>query len=127
MAKWAMLMTGNYRCIQKGDARSIRDAVHSDRDASRAVYAWVADLCVALGASRDDLVPFEKYANAADILVKPASAARALYAGAKNIERVDRLVQSLAAQKGMQSDVVDEIVALVDERLTFNRAEATVS
>jgi hypothetical protein len=123
MAKWAMLMTGNYRCIQKGDARSIRDAVHSDSDASRAVYAWVADLCVALGASRDDLVPFEKYANAADILVKPASAARALYAGAKNIERVDRLVQSLAAQKGMQSDVVDEIVALVDERLTVNRAE----
>ncbi len=127
MAKWAMLVTGNYRCVQKGDVRSIRDAVHGDRDASRAIYNWVADVCVALGASRDDLVPFEKYANAADILVKPASAARALYAGAKNIERVDRLVQSLAAQKGMQSDVVDEIVALVDERIALNRAEAKVS
>ncbi len=117
MAKWAMLMTGNYRCVQKGDVRSIRDAVYSDRDASRAVYDWVSDVCVKLGASRDDLVPFEKYANAADILVKPSSAARALYAGAKNIERVDRLVQALAAQKGMHSDAVDEIVTLVDQRL----------
>ena len=124
MAKWAMLLTGNYRCVQKGDVRSIRDAVYSDLDASRAVYAWVSDVCVKLGASRDDLVPFEKYANAADILVKPSSAARALYAGAKNIERVDRLVQALAAQKGMHSDVVDEIVELVDERLARNRAES---
>ena len=29
LAKWAML-TGNYRCIQEGAARSIRDSVHSD-------------------------------------------------------------------------------------------------
>jgi len=124
MAKWAMLITGNYRCVQKGDVRSIRDAVYSDLDASRAVYDWVSDVCVKLGASRDDLVPFEKYAKAADILVKPSSAARALYAGAKNIERVDRLVQSLAAQKGMHSEVVDQIVALVDARLARNREES---
>ena len=127
MAKWAMLITGNYRCVTKDGPRSIRDAVYSDREASRAVYEWVCDLCVKLGASRDDLVPFEKYAAAADILVKPSSAARALYAGAKNIERVDRLVQALAVQQGMQSDVVDEIVTLVDARLERNRAEAVVS
>ena len=29
LAKWAMLLTGNYRCVQKDGARSIRDAVHA--------------------------------------------------------------------------------------------------
>ena len=102
LAKWSMLMTGNYRCVQRDDVRSIRDAVHSDLDASRAVYAWVGEVCQALGAAAADLVPFEKYANAALGLAKPSSAARALAAGAANIERVDRLVQTAGAQKGMR-------------------------
>ena len=55
-----------------------------------------------------DLVPFEKYAAAAQWLVTPSSAARALDAGAPNIERVDRLVKTIAAQKGMRSAAVDE-------------------
>src|SRR6185437_15111749 len=120
---WAMLITGNYRCVQKGDARSIKDAVHSDIEASRAVYNWVRELCVKLGAAPDDLVPFEKYANAALGLVRPSSAARALYAGAPNIERVDKLVQGIAAQKGMRSAVLDETVALVDARLAQSRKQ----
>jgi hypothetical protein len=124
LAKWSMLLTGNYRCVQKGTMRSIKEAVHSDLELSRSIYAWVGDLCVALGASRDDMVPFEKYANAAQGLVKPSSAARALAAGAPNIERVDCLVRTLAAQKGMQSDAVDETVALVDLWLEGNRKAA---
>jgi hypothetical protein len=47
-----------------------------------------------------------------------------LFGGAPNIERVDRLVQAIAAQKGMQSKVVDETVALVDARLGANRKKA---
>ncbi len=121
LAKWSMLLTGNYRCVQEDGMRSIRDAVHSDIDLSRSIYQWVGDLCGALGASQEDLVPFEKYANAANGLMKPSSAARALFGGAPNIERVDCLVNTLAAQKGMQSDVIDEIVALVDARLEANR------
>ena len=121
LAKWAMLLTGNYRCVQKDAARSIKEAVHTDIAASRAVYNWVSELCVTLGARHDDLVPFEKYAAAAQGLVRPSSAARALVAGAPNIERVDRLVQAIAAQKGMRSAVVDETVALVDARLALNR------
>jgi hypothetical protein len=121
LAKWAMLLTGNYRCVQKDAARSIKEAVHSDIAASRGVYNWVAELCVKLGANPADLVPFEKYAAAAQTLVRPSSAARALFAGAPNIERVDRLVQAIAAQKGMRLAAVDETVALVDERLAFNR------
>src|SRR6202040_25668 len=40
LAKWAMLLTGNYRCVQKDAARSIKEAVHTDIEASRAVYNW---------------------------------------------------------------------------------------
>jgi len=124
LAKWAMLCAGNYRCVQKDGMRSIRDAVHSDLEASRASYNWVVKLCVSLGADEKDMVPFEKYAAAAQGLTGPSSAARALFGGAPNIERVDRLVKSVAAQKGMQSKALDEVVALVDARLEFNRKKA---
>ena len=121
LAKWAMLIAGNYRCVTKDGSRSIKDAVHSDPAASCEMYSWVVKLCVALGADEKDLVPFEKYAAAAQSLQSPSSAARALAAGAPNIERVDRLVQAIAAQKGMRSPVLDEVVRLVDARLEANR------
>ena len=124
LAKWSMLVAGNYRCVQKDAARSIKEAVHTDIEATRAVYNWVVKLCVSLGAPEKDLVPFDKYAKAALSLVTPSSAARALFAGAPNIERVDRLVQRIAKQKGMQSDVLDETVKLVDARLEINRKAA---
>jgi hypothetical protein len=124
LAKWSMLVAGNYRCVQKDAARSIREAVHTDLEASRAVYNWVRHLCGALGAEEKDLVPFEKYAAAAQSLVTPSSAARALFAGAPNIERVDRLVRTIAAQMGERSAVLDETVALVDARLESNRRKA---
>ena len=62
--------------------------LHPGRGARRSrgldtVYNWVVELCVSLGANRDDLVPFEKYANAAKSLGSPSSAARALAAGAQ--------------------------------------------
>jgi len=124
LAKWSMLLAGNYRCVQQDGMRSIKDAVHSDLEASRAVYNWVVQLCRSLGAAEHDLVPFEKYAQAALSLAAPSSAARALVAGAPNIERVDRLVQTIAAQHGMQFDAVDQTVALVDGWLEANRAKA---
>jgi hypothetical protein len=123
LAKWAMLLAGNYRCVQKGTIRSIKEAVHSDLDATRAVYQWVVELCKSLGANEKDLVPFEKYAKAAESLQSASSAARALAAGAQNIERVDRLVQSIARAKGMKNDEVDRTVTLVDEWLTENRQQ----
>tara|TARA_Y100000590_G_scaffold438370_1_gene561121 strand:+ start:220 stop:1281 length:1062 start_codon:yes stop_codon:yes gene_type:complete len=122
LAKWSMLMAGNYRCVQESGMRPIKEAVHSDLSASESVYEWVIDLCEKLGGERGDLVPFEKYANAALSLVNPSSAARALANGAPNIERVDKLVQSLASQHGMQSNVVDETVSVVDGWLRKNRS-----
>ena len=124
LAKWSMLLAGNYRCIQQDGMRPIRDAVHADLDATRAVYEWVAALCKKLGAAERDLVPFEKYADAAQGLASPSSAARALFGGATNIERVDRLVKIIGAQSGMHLDAIDAGVALVDARLEANRSHA---
>ena len=124
LAKWAMLLTGNYRCVTPNGPRSIKDAVHADLEELRSVDDWVRKLCMKLGASPGDLVPFEKYAAAAEGLSRPSSAARALFAGAPNIERVDRLVQAIAAQKGMRNAILDETVAMVDARLAENRKAA---
>src|SRR3546814_3634867 len=76
LAKWSMLLTGNYRCITAGAPRPIREAVHADLDRSRAIYAHVDALARRLGADAADQVPFEKYARAAERLLKPSSAAR---------------------------------------------------
>jgi hypothetical protein len=124
LAKWSMLLAGNYRCILAEGACSIREAVHGDLEQSRTVYDWVGSVCKALGASDRDLVPFDKYAGAALGLGKPSSAARAVSAGAPHIERVDKLVQSVAAQKGMRCKAIDEVVARVDARLEANRRAA---
>lgn len=121
LAKWLMLVSGNYRCVGDSGMRSIKDAVHSDLSASKDVYEWVGKLCKSYGASESDLVPFEKYAAAAQGLQKPSSAARALAAGAKNIERVDKVVKTLAGIKGMQHKEVDAIVSRVDKWLEKNR------
>src|ERR1700732_5017319 len=124
LAKWAMLLTGNYRCVTPDRAIYIKDAVHNDLGASRSVYDWVCGLCERLGAAPDDLVPFDKYAAAALDLVRPSSAARALDNGAPNIERTDRLVQAIAAQYGMRNAIVDQTGAGGDARAPAPRQRA---
>jgi hypothetical protein len=124
LAKWSMLLAGNYRCVQADGMRPIKDAVHSDPNATREVYNWVFDLSVSLGADPRDLVPFEKYAQAALSLLTPSSAARALANGAPNIERVDKLVQTIAAGKGKRLEAIDQTVALVDGWVKKNREKA---
>ena len=44
LAKWSMLMAGNYRCVQPEEMRPIKEAVHTDLDASKGVYEWVVEL-----------------------------------------------------------------------------------
>ncbi len=124
LAKWAMLLAGNYRCITPTGMRTAQEAVHSVIQESKSIYDFVNDLCVTLGAARSDLVPFEKYAAAAQSLTRPASAARALQNGATHIERADKLVQLIARQKGVSHPAIDAIVALVDQRLEANRKKA---
>jgi hypothetical protein len=124
LSKWAMLLAGNYRCVTKDGLRTVQQAVHRDIETSRSVYDFVNDLCVTLGAHLDDLVPFEKYAAAAQSLVRPSSAARALNNGLPDIERVDKLVQLIACHKSLSHPVIDAGVALVDARLDANRRQA---
>ena len=124
LAKWAMLVTGNYRCVGETAVRPIREAVHADLAASRALYDWVCAVCTTLGAAPGDMVPFEKYAAAAEGLAKPSSVARALAAGAPAIERVDALVEALAAGCGMHNPELEAITARVDRWLARNRRAA---
>ena len=117
LAKWSMLLTGNYRCITPQEPQSIRDAVHHDLKRSQAIYEHVDGIARRLGADPQDQVPFEKYAKAAESLLKPSSAARAVAAGAPFIERVDLLVKLISHQLGVPNAEIDRTVQTVDQKL----------
>ena len=117
LAKWSMLLTGNYRCITPHEPRSIRDAVHEDLALSESIYTHVDAIAQRLGADPADQVPFEKYARAAESLLKPSSAARAVARGAPFIERVDLLVKLIADELGMPNAEIDRTVETVDQKL----------
>lgn len=124
LSKWNMLIAGNYRCVQPDHMISMDEAVNSNPERSCVVYEWVGELLRKLGATPEDQVPFEKYVEAAKNLVKPSAAARALFGGAPNIERVDRLVQTIGEQQGMHLPELDETVRLIDQRLEMNRSNS---
>ena len=124
LAKWAMLLTGNYRCVTPDGPRAIRDAVHSDLEASAEVYAWVRSaLHVTMGADggrtwcRSRNMPMRR----AGWSSRPRPPGRSM-AVLRYIERVDKMVQILGAQRDMRHPVVDETVRLVDAQLEKNRA-----
>jgi hypothetical protein len=117
LAKWSMLLTGNYRCITLHDPRSIRDAVHGDLKLSQSIYDHVDTIARRLGADPEDQVPFAKYAKAAESLLKPSSAARAVSNGAPFIERVDLLVKLISHQLGEPNAEIDRTVQIVDQKL----------
>jgi hypothetical protein len=117
LAKWSMLLTGNYRCITTHEPQSIRDAVHDDLELSESIYNHVDAIARRLGADPSDQVPFEKYAKAAESLLKPSSAARAVANGAPFIERVDLLVKLISHQLGLPNAEIDHTVRTVDQKL----------
>lgn len=118
LAKWSMLLTGNYRCITPDEPRSIRDAVHGDLKLSQSIYDHVDAIAQRLGADPSDQVPFEKYAKAAESLLRPSSAARAVASGAPFIERVDLLVKLISHQLGVPNAEIDRTVETVDQKLS---------
>jgi hypothetical protein len=117
LAKWSMLLTGNYRCITPHEPRSIRDALHGDLRLSQSIYDHVDTIARRLGADPRDQVPFGKYAKAAEGLLKPSSAARAVASGAPFIERVDLLVKLISHQLGEPNAEIDRTVQIVDQKL----------
>ena len=112
-----MLLTGNYRCITLHEPQSIRDAVHGDLTRSQSIYDHVDAIARRLGADPQDQVPFEKYAKAAQSLLKPSSAARAVANGAPFIERVDLLVKLISHELGVPNAEIDRTVQIVDQKL----------
>lgn len=120
-AKWPMLLTGNYRSVTASAPISIRDAVHGDIDLSREIYAAVESIVRKIGGQPEDLVPFDKYAAAAERLINPSSVARAIAAGAPMAERVDKLVQLIGRQHGMTHPAINHTVAVVNAKLARNR------
>ena len=126
LAKWSMLLTGNYRCITPQEPRSIRDAVHGDIDLSQSIYEHVDAVARRLGADPADQVPFAKYAKAAESLLKPSSAARAVAGGSLSIERVDLLMKLISHQLGAPNAEIDRTVRIVNQKLDEAvRAEAS--
>jgi hypothetical protein len=117
LAKWSMLLTGNYRCVTLNGPRSIRDAVYDDLTLSQSIYDHVDAIAQRLGADPKDQVPFAKYAKAAESLLKPSSAARAVFSGAPFIERVDLLVKLISHQLGIPNAEIDRTVQTVDQKL----------
>src|ERR1700746_2864547 len=93
-----MRLSANHRQPKDSEPHSIRDAVHGDPKLSQAIYDHVDAIARRLGAEAADQVPFEKYAKAAQSLLKPSSAARAVASGAPFIERVDLLVKLISHQ-----------------------------
>src|SRR5437867_7253521 len=56
LAKWPMLIAGNYRCIRRDEMIPIQEAVHANLDKSREIYNWAWKLCAGLGADDADMV-----------------------------------------------------------------------
>lgn len=121
LSKLPMLITGNYRCFSGTGIRSIQEAVHDDVELSREVYESVCEALIRLGNPVETLVPFDKYAAAAESLTEPSSAAKAVNRGSSSIERVDRLVYIIAQQQSVRLKLLEEIVSCVDCRLEANQ------
>jgi hypothetical protein len=126
LAKWSMLLTGNYRCITPQEPQSIRDAVHGDINLSQSIYNHVDAIARRLGADPADQVPFAKYAKAAESLLKPSSAARAVAGGSAAIERVDLLVKLISHQLGVPNAEIDRTVQIVNQKLNESNAASAM-
>ncbi len=118
LAKSAMLLAGNYRCVTKEGPRPINHSVHDDPEEAPSVYAFVLNLCMSLGAAASDLVPFDKYAAAARGLSKPSSAARALFAGRSEPCPTFLTVRDQPRREGCDDFAIESI----GERLVSSRS-----
>src|SRR5439155_22599155 len=90
---------------------------HCDLNLSQPIYDHVDGIARRLGADPQHQLRVEKYAKAAESLLKPSSAARAVASGAPFIERVDLLVKLVSDQLGAPSAEVVRTVQTVDQKL----------
>jgi hypothetical protein len=121
LAKWPMLLTGNYRCLTESGVRTISETVTSELEQSAKIYDSVQVLLARIGMPAKYRVTFEDYCKAARKLLRPSSVARSIDAGAKQVERTDRLVLNLLHMYGLPEEPIAGIVARTDAHLTANR------
>ena len=113
LAKWSMLLAGNYRCVQGRNAHRAGSGAFGYRT-SRSVYNFVFDLCVKLGARPEDLVPFEKSRRRRAVAARPARP-RALQNGVPNIDAPtswrDREAEGLAIRRSTRRSLAGRSAA----------------
>ena len=117
LAKWPMLITGNYRCIKKDRILSIKDAIAEDLEYSKKIYNSVLEFSINLGANQKDLIIFEKYLKRSSLLDAPSSVARAISNRNKDIERFDLLLNEISEQKNYEVIGLSEIIETINNRI----------
>lgn len=110
ISKWPMLITGNYRCLNKNHLMSIQEIVNQNIGVSEEIYNEVLALCRSLGATDKDLIKFQSYLKVANKLTSPSSVARLAFAKNKNFERLDILIKSLCNIKKIKIKNIDQII-----------------
>ena len=128
LAKWSMLLAGNYRCVTEDGMRTAQEAVHSrPRDLALGLQLRVRPVRQARRvAERPGAVREICRRGAEPGRVRPRPRARCRTAR-PNIERADKLVQLIAKQKGLSHPAIDAQVALVDRRIEANRKKAAAA
>ena len=114
-----MLMAGNYRCLNNFKLKSIYESVNQDTKLSEIIYNQVIEIMKKLGAERETIIPFKFYLRASVKLDAPSSVCRSIISGKQNVERVDKLVQSISKSISYNSPEIDQIVNNVDESINF--------
>ena len=124
ISKLPMLITGNYRCFDNNyNLLSIYEAIQSDIVLSETIYNQVVYILKRLGAGRETIIPFRAYLNASKKLDAPSSVCRAINSGKAKVERVDRLVQSLANSINFKSLEIDLIVKRIDQIIISKQSD----
>jgi len=116
LSKWPMLVTGNCRSVgpDRATPLSIHQAVNDNSGQSQVLYDGINAALRDLGAPSEALVPFARYAAAAQQLVRPSSLAMALARGATEVERIDLLVSRLLQFANADSKVIDLMNGISD-------------
>lgn len=117
ISKLPMLITGNYRCLDKLKLRSIHQSIIYDTTLSEKIYNQVSNMMRKLGAGREAIIPFKAYLKASRKLDAPSSVCKAIVEKKQKIERVDKLVQSMGQTIGFQSKEIDDVVETIDKAL----------
>ena len=118
LAKWAMLLAGNYRCITKDGIRPIKEAVHSDLGGlARGLQLGGEALRAARRGRKGPGAVREVRGRRARPRAAPRRPRARSMPARPTSNGSTAWCRPSAEQKGMRLAAIDEIVALVDAKL----------